>query len=98
MLNHYAQCKRYTVHQLDFIITEDKSHLDAIKIIEEYFVSLITPKNFDGGNSENIIIQQKLAFENICVALMKHGINTPDEMTVFRFNAAIDFYEKQKTK
>ena len=97
-VNYYAQLKDKLICELQNIFEPSENLTIRIKGIEDYFISLLAPKNMDGNNSSNIIILQKKSFENICVALMQNGVNEPDRLTVIRFFSAIDYYENQNKK
>lgn len=83
--------------QLDFIATEDEKHLKQIQNIDEYFASLIKPKNFE-DTADNILIKNRKEFQAICAALMINGIQDPEKLTIFKFFSLIEFFESQSRK
>jgi len=79
-----------------YILEDGKEiYLTQIQNINEHFISLITPKNLDSQSHQNVIIQFKLNFDELCTALMANGIPAPDQMTVFRFYTALKYFETQ---
>ena len=96
-LNYFTQVKNKVIHELKYVINNDPVDKEASDRIEDYFVSLMTPDNFDGTDHNNLIIQQKLAFENVCVALMSRGVPNPSELSVMRFYTSIDHFSTKKS-
>jgi hypothetical protein len=87
------------IAECNLILDFNHKYLQQLVNINEYFVSLITPKNMDGDSHQNVIIQFRLNFEELCIALMANGIKDPDKMTVLRFYSALKYFEtKNKTK
>lgn len=56
------------------------------------------PRNVDGSDPNNILIQRKKDFEAICVALKTNGIAEPKKLTIFEFFATLEEFEKRKRK
>lgn len=87
------------IAELNFILTDgQESYLSTIQNINDYFLSLITPKNLDGGSKDNILVNFQVNFSELCIALMTNNVPDPEKMTVFRFYSAIKFFEDKKTK
>lgn len=95
-LNHYQNIKLKIIAECNLILSEDAKYVADIQNINQYFVSLIVPKNMDGDSHKNVIIQFALDFEELCVALMTNGITNPKAMTVFQFYTALKFFESKK--
>lgn len=95
-LNFYTQIKNQMVHELRFIIEQEQHHKEAAKNIEDYFVSIMVPKDFDGQSTENVIIKQKKAFEEVCIAMMTKGIKDPAQLSVMSFYSAINHLSTKK--
>lgn len=87
------------VANCNFVISDGETvYIDQIVNLNQYFVSLITPKNLDGDSHYNVIVQFRVNFEELCIALMANGIQNPDKMTVFRFYSALKYFESKKLK
>lgn len=61
--------------------------------IEEYFVSLLKPKRFE-GDSNSIIIEHKRAYEKLCASMSSRGLNDISNVSVMRFYSLIDVLSK----
>lgn len=84
---------------LNFIITEEKEHLDQIKSTEDYFTNLLKPKKLDNNDPNNDIFKMRKEFEKLCVTLLNNHITKPEKMTIMRFFTTLDYFEKKnKTK
>lgn len=60
---------------------------------------MISPKNFDGQDTKNVVLAQKISFEKLCTILEENGCLTPKRLTVFEFYSRLSFYEeKNKTR
>lgn len=81
---------------MKFIVEEKEDYLKAVQKEDDYFLSLIKPKNLNGNDTENIIYQSRKQFENLCVVLINQGMADPEKMTVFRFYTTIKFFETKK--
>lgn len=87
------------ISELKFITSGgEEAYLQTIKNVNDYFLGLITPRNMDGNTKDNVVIQFKVQFSELCVALMTNGIPDAETMTVFRFYSAMKFFESKKTK
>jgi hypothetical protein len=96
-MNHLSAIRDKILANCNFIISDGEAqYIDQILALNQYFVSLITPKNMDGDSHYNIIIQFRINFEELCIALMANGIQSPDKMTVLRFYAALKYFEAKK--
>lgn len=82
--------------QLKYIIEGKDEYLKAIDTVDEYIVELIKPRFLDANSPRNEIIRQKVDFENLCIVLMKNGIQEPDKMSVMRFYSTIKVFEREK--
>ena len=81
------------------ILEKDESMETVISGINDYLVMLNTPKNFDYSRPENIASSIRKSFSNSCSALEEMGVINPQKLTLYDFNAKIDYYEaKQKKK
>jgi hypothetical protein len=75
--------------------------VNEIKAIDQYQLSLMTPKNFDSQDPENLVSKMEKAFESVCAALESNGVVNPKKLTVFEFYSRVYFFEKKikpKTK
>jgi hypothetical protein len=96
-LNYFTQVKNKVIHELKYVIHNDPVDKESSDRIEDYFVSLMIPDNFDGSDHNNLIVQQKLAFENLCVAMMSRGLTNPSELSVMRFYSSVDYFSTKKS-
>jgi hypothetical protein len=72
----------------------DESLLTQIAEIEK---SLLEPaKNFNLKDHRNEITKMDLEHERICAHLESNGIANPKTLTVFEFQAKLDFFEKKQ--
>ncbi len=95
ILNYYSQVRDRMVYQLRMLYEPSGNLKNKIEGIDGYLLDLMVPQNLDGNSTHNILIQQKVSFEKVTVALMQNGINEPDGLTVLRFYSALEYYEKQ---
>ena len=82
--------------ELRFVVSGEENYLGVIKNVNDYFLSLIVPRNMNGGDKGNVIIQFQVQFSELCIALMANGIPDPEVMTVFRFYSALKFFESKR--
>jgi hypothetical protein len=88
-----------TLAELNYIVSNgQENYLKTIDNINKYFVSLINPKNLDSNSKDNVVIKYSVDFEKLCVSLMAHGSPDPSEMTLFRFYAALSYFEDRNRK
>lgn len=88
-----------TIAELNFVISDGKeSYLREINGINEYFLSLVTPKNLDGGSKDNVAIQFQVQFSELCIGIMTNGIPDPEKMTVFKFYSTMKYFEDKQRK
>ena len=82
--------------ECNFILSDGgEKYMKTIQNINEHFLSLTAPKNLDGGHKD-VVVQYQLQFEELCVALMTNHVPDPKEMTVFRFYAALKYFDSKK--
>lgn len=79
-----------------FIVSGDEDLLERISILEEALIE--PPKIFNPSNPNNEITKMDLEFENICASLENEGIQNPKYLTVFEFNAKLQYFEKKYKK
>ena len=97
--NYYAEMQKQVIHELKYIITGEESHKNASEKIEKYFVSLMNPEDFDGTSTQNVVIMQKKAFQEVCITMMTRGVEQPESLSVMAFYTAMDYLShKQQTK
>lgn len=82
--------------ELEFVVSEDIKHLESAKRIYDHFYSLSLPRMMDSNNPQNILIRGRIEFDKLCVALMANGIQNPEKVSIQKFFAAVDYYEKKK--
>lgn len=63
--------------------------------VNDYLISLNTPRNFDYSDPENDIKNIRQAFARSCAALEEMGVKDPHRLTVYDFNAKTDYFEKK---
>jgi hypothetical protein len=84
------------IAECNFVTSGQDNYLQVIKNVNDYFLTLIVPKNLDGNNKNNVVIQFQVQFSELCIALMSNGIPDPETMTVFRFYSALKFFESKR--
>lgn len=52
----------------------------------------------DSGSDKNITVLFRVNFGELCAALQSNGCQDPETMTVFRFYAALKYFESKKKK
>lgn len=91
--------KDRVIAELRYIINGGgDQYIKTINEVNSYFISLMGPKNLDGGSNKNVIVQFQLNFHELCIALMANGVPDPELMTVFRFYTALKYFENKKSK
>lgn len=66
--------------------------------ILDYQLSMLSPRNFDSQDENNVVKGMEMSFENVCTALEELGINDPQNLTVFSFYSKIAYFEKKNKK
>jgi hypothetical protein len=74
---------------------EQAKYINLIKTIDDWKLSLMTPKNLDSHDPDNFILKIERSFENLCGTLEDLGVSNPKRLTVFEFYSRIDFYRKK---
>lgn len=69
-----------------------------INDILEYQLAMMSPRNFDTQDENNIIKAMEISFENVCTTLEELGISDPYNLTVFSFYSKIAYFEKKNKK
>jgi hypothetical protein len=88
--------KQLRILQLKSITDRTGNYKSKIKAIESYFLDLMKPMNFDGNSSKNVLVVDRLIFEEMCVSLIEQGYAEPEQMSVLRFYTTIIHFEKKK--
>lgn len=87
-----------TLAELNYILTGREDYISVINNAIQYFVDQISPKNMNFGDSKNVVVRYEVEFEQLCIALMANGVPDPSTMTVFRFYAALSYFEGRNSK
>lgn len=95
-LNYYSELKKKVIYDLKYIIEGAEKYKMSSSQIQDYFLTLMKPKNFNGHDHENVIMQQKLALHKLYVALMQRGVKDPEAMSIMSFYTAIDYFANKK--
>ncbi|TPG66063.1 hypothetical protein [Hymenobacter nivis] len=96
--HYYQQQQARTVALADYILTGAPKYLDAVAELDAWLLDQATPEIFDDGAPENVLTLNRRRFGHLCATLADQGFPRPHELTVFDFNAAIDYLaEKNKT-
>lgn len=94
-LNYFTELKKKVVHDLRYIIEGDELHKVSSEKIQDYFISLMAPKNFNAHDHANIIMQQKLSLQKLSIGLIQRGIQDPYSMPIIRFYTSIEYFAKK---
>lgn len=87
------------IAELEFILTNgDQKYIKTIRMIHEYFLSKMAPKNLDGGSKDNVSVLFQVEFSELSIALMTNGIPDAETLTVFKFYSAMKYFEERKPK
>lgn len=82
---------------LDFASTGEPSYLELLTTIDEWLLDQLAPEIFDDGDARNVLTQARHRFGKLCAALTEQGFPSPQELTLFDFNQAVDYLiEKHK--
>lgn len=82
----------------DFVLSGEARHLEAIAAIDEWLLEQNLPQIFDEGDTRNVLVAHRRRFGSACAALAENGYPRAHELSVFEFNAAVDYLlQKQKT-
>lgn len=98
IMNFNSHIRSRLLSKLNWIVTEEQKYLDSLKVEEDYLYGLMSPKNLNGNDVENILYKSKKQFESLCVSLLAQGMPDPEKMTVMRFFSTIKYYEDKKAK
>lgn len=81
----------------DFVLTGEARHLEAIKAIDEWLLEQSLPEIYDDGDRRNVLVAHRRRFGAACAALAENGYPRAQDLSVFEFNAAVDYLlEKQQ--
>jgi len=73
-------------------------HDHTITEVDNYILSMNTPKDFNEESENNIIRISESIYESTCTVLEEAGVNNVKDLTVFEFESKKDFYEKKAKK
>jgi hypothetical protein len=98
LLLYYQQQQKRIVALCDFVLSGESRHLEAIKEIDEWLLEQNLPEIFDDGDRRNVLVAHRRRFGSACAALAENGYPRAQEMSLFDFNAAVDYLlDKQQT-
>jgi len=95
-LNYLQQLQRKIIAEANYVLTEDNKFITELESIMAYFLSLMKPKNINGSDPTNVIVQSKKAYEKICALLALSGIPSPGNLPIIKFHVAVDTYESKR--
>lgn len=73
-------------------------HDNVINDVDNFILSINTPKDFGEESENNIIRISEAIYERTCTILEDAGVRNIKELTVFEFESKRDFYEKKAKK
>lgn len=95
-LNYLKQWERKILAECNYVITEDEKYIKELETIMDYFLTMMKPRNINGGDPNNIIVTTKRAYEKVCGLLTLSGINAPGQLSIIKFHVAVDMYESKR--
>ena len=96
--SYYDHLKRKYYYKCEYWITGQENVKEFIQAADRFLQEFIKPKNFDASSSENDIIGNENALEDICACLEDCGCMYPKQLTVYEFYKRIDYYKKKYAK
>lgn len=79
------------------MLSGESKHLDTIAAIDEWLLEQNLPQIFDEGDVRNVLVAHRRRFGAACAALAENGYPRAHKLSVFEFNAAVDYLlQKQK--
>lgn len=76
----------------DLVLSGGGAHyLEIIAALDEWLLDQAKPDIFDEGDPRNVLVLARKRFGASCAALAEAGYPRAAELTVFDFNAAVDF-------
>lgn len=79
------------------MLSGESKHLDTIAAIDEWLLEQNLPQIFDEGDVRNVLVAHRRRFGAACAALAENSYPRAQELSVFEFNAAVDYLlAKQK--
>lgn len=89
------QLKRRGLALCDYLLNEDPKHLRTIEEVDNALLDMMEPEVFETGNPENALVLRRIAFSQLCGVMADHGTPEPEKMTLFQFQARIDYITKK---
>jgi hypothetical protein len=79
------------------VLTGETRHLETVAAVDAWLLDQQVPQIFDDGDARNVLVAHRQRFGKACAALAEQGYPRAHEMTLFEFNAAVDYLlDKQK--
>lgn len=80
-------------------ITAPSAKVEAdLRVVNEWLLRQAAPRNFDGEDSKNVIVEQENAFAETCTVLEELGVQGPARLTVFGFYSKIKYFKNKHSK
>lgn len=95
-LTYLEQIAARIIAEANYVLTEDAKYLRQLESILDYFLGLMRPKNINGSDPNNIIIQSKKAYEKVCALLSLSGVSSPGSLSIIKFHVAVETYDTKR--
>ena len=90
-LLYYQQVQKRVLALCDFVLTGAVKHLDSLADLDAWLLDQQKPDIFDDGDPRNVSVEQRQRFGAACAALAEAGYPRAHELTLFDFNAAVNY-------
>lgn len=104
--NYFYELQRKSILKLKVVrisqtlkasdIHEASKLRETIKQIEQWELSLHSPKNFDNQSPDYFIKKIEKSFESLCIALEENGVQSPKKLTLFEFYSRLEYFKKKR--
>ncbi|MBX0293132.1 hypothetical protein K3G63_21990 [Hymenobacter sp. HSC-4F20] len=94
-INKAVQLKRRGLAMCNYLLDQDPKHLKTIEDVDNALLDMMEPEVFETGHPENALVMRRIAFSQLCGVLADHGTPEPEKMTLFQFQARIDYITKK---
>lgn len=69
-----------------------------LKQIDDYFLTLQKPGNFDNEDPENVVTKHEAAYAAMVVGLSQNNVPDAGSLTVYRLYKYLEYFDKKAEK
>lgn len=89
---------RRALLQIGAVLNPSDKIAADLQTVNDWLLKQTAPRNFDGEDSKNILVQQEIAFAETCTVLEELGVHQPARLTAFVFYSKIRYFKNKHAK